>query len=32
MDDAGSVHGDNVGEANDFHDVDWDQVGSTGAI
>lgn len=32
MDDAESVHGDNVGDVNDFHDVDWDQMGSTGEI
>lgn len=32
MDDAGSVHGDNMGDINDFHNVDWNQVDSTGAI
>lgn len=28
MDDAGTVHGYSVGDLNDFHDVNCDQVGS----
>lgn len=32
MEDDGSVHADNVGDVNDFQNVDWNQVGSTGAI
>lgn len=32
MDDAGSVHGDNIRDLNDVHDVDWDHLGNTGAI
>lgn len=31
-DDAGSIHGVNVGEANDFQDINVDHVGSTREI
>lgn len=32
MDDAGSMHGNNIGDVNDFQDVERDQVGSTREI
>lgn len=32
MDDARSVHGDNVEDINDSHDIDWDRMGSTRPI